>query len=308
MNKALPRVEQELENLIADWERLHQVANSQHQNFWDHVAVKSSPSRYDRCASWHFSSSRPSSSWEECAWRTSSRRRNKSTCSSSRRRSTPERSRRRRLCFRRPGPEALNCFLRKRLINVRNPQIRSKAFDSSSAEGTQLHSQGSTLLSRHVFGPKVLDQYAFFPVHIVYCIAKVFYSIIHRWLQLEAKSLCRLQAPQELCPEWWVFSRSPNISSPYISHLDSHLGQRCGDNALTKSWQGGEGNKSKNRRQACLEGNHWVFMILFWASLRFCAPDLGIFCIDWNGDFGKCKILFAAWWDFAWEKTKQLWH
>ena len=25
MNKALPRVEQELENLIADWERLHQV-------------------------------------------------------------------------------------------------------------------------------------------------------------------------------------------------------------------------------------------------------------------------------------------
>ena len=33
VNKALPRVEQELENLIADWERLHQVANSQHQNF-----------------------------------------------------------------------------------------------------------------------------------------------------------------------------------------------------------------------------------------------------------------------------------
>ena len=33
VNKALPRVEQELEDLIADWERLHQVANSQHQNF-----------------------------------------------------------------------------------------------------------------------------------------------------------------------------------------------------------------------------------------------------------------------------------
>ena len=45
MNKALPRVEQELEDLIADWERLHQVSNSQHLNCWEHAAVKSSPSR-----------------------------------------------------------------------------------------------------------------------------------------------------------------------------------------------------------------------------------------------------------------------
>ena len=34
VNKALPRVEQELEDLIADWERLHQVSNTQTPNCW----------------------------------------------------------------------------------------------------------------------------------------------------------------------------------------------------------------------------------------------------------------------------------
>ena len=72
VNKALPRVEQELEQLIGDWERLHQVSDRVLESR-DCSDACSQPNGFNT-----FPSSRLSSWWGECASRTSSRRRNRS--------------------------------------------------------------------------------------------------------------------------------------------------------------------------------------------------------------------------------------